>query len=124
MICALFPAWIAIRERGQPSGYRSLEQIVAPSLHEGYEILVSPDLPGPYRPLGEGIPVVGGGVGRVTAGGTSRAYDLPEQANRRYLCVNLATRDDRPTYAVLYKDLPSQEEETKRLQDILDDKGP
>jgi hypothetical protein len=121
-ICAVFAVWIAMRERDQPSGYHSLKQIVAPSLQEGYAILEPPDLPGPYRPLGEGIPVIGGGLGRVTAGGKSRTYEMPEQANRLYLCINLATQDDRPTYALLYKDLPSQEEETRRLQEILDDK--
>ena len=123
VICALFGAWIASGRRAGPPTHRDLEQIVSPSLQEGYEILVSPDLPGPYRPLGEGIPIIGGGLGRVTAGGTTRTYDLPDQANRVYLCINLATQDDRPTYAILYKDLPSQEEETKRLQDLLDNEG-
>ena len=124
VICVLFSAWVAIGKRGQPSSDRSLEQIVGPSLREGYEVLVPPDLPGPYQLLGTPIPMIGGGLGRVTAGGSTRTYDLPEQANRLYQCVNLATRDDRPTYAILYKDLPSQEEETKRLQDLLDNKEP
>ncbi|HWB08469.1 MAG TPA: hypothetical protein VG826_04565 [Pirellulales bacterium] len=126
VIGALCWAWITYERRVQPPSYRSFEQIVGLSLRNGYEILVSPDLPGPYRCLNIGV-VVGGGRGRVTAGGASRTYDLPNQAGREYLNIALATRDDRPTYAILYKDRPSPEEledQKKRLRDSLEDKGP
>ena len=118
--------WFTSGRQPQRADGRSLEEIAGDSMSQGFQILVSPDLPGPYRWLDTRV-LVGGGQGRVTAGGSTRTYTLPDQANREYLAVCLATRDDQPTYAILYRDPPDpeeQEREKKRLQELLENKGP
>jgi hypothetical protein len=118
--------WLTSKPQVEPAEYRSLEEIAAESMSQGFEILESPDLPGPYRWLDTRV-LSAGAQGRVTAGGTTRTYTVPDQANREYLAVYLTTRDDRPTYALLARDKPDpekQEQEKKKLRESLENQGP
>ena len=126
MAVGMVYVWFTSGRQGQQSEYKSLEQIVEPPRSEGFEIQDPPDLPGPYRWLDTKV-LSGGAQGRVTAGGTTRTYTLPDEANREYLVVCLATRDDQPTFAILYRDRPDadeREQEKERLRESLENQGP
>ena len=118
--------WFTNGRQGPQTEYRSLERIAEDPMSQGFRILEPPDLPGPYRWLDTKV-LFAGSQGRVTAGGTTRTYTLPDDdENREYLAVSLTTRDDKPTYAILYRDRPDpeqQEQEKKKLRESLENKG-
>ncbi|TWU07516.1 hypothetical protein [Stieleria varia] len=95
----------------EPLRYHDLEWFTTTSDLRGWNIEVEPDIPGPYRTVGDHWSGVGAtqfnpgrpATGWVQAGGTKRSFDYPGRSGVSYLVFFLETKDDALAYLILSK---------------------